>query len=315
MKRRKRRRLAYGIIVVAFILTCFATYSYLNPSNQTPTDENPPNQTFKAAIVDHLSFKNETANQTFVDASKNILNETGFYVDYYGGNQVNITFYIHLLSHGYSLIIFRVHSAMIEGLDSLCLFTSELEDESKYNTTSAPYYDDVANNRTVRAYFPEDPNTHYFAIAPGFVEEYGNFQNSTIIIMGCDGLKNNKMAEAFSEKGAKVCIGWNGLVSTPHTDHATTVLLQHLAQGDTIEKAVNKTMDEVGPEKLFFKSQGYNSSLEYYPPAVGSYPIRYTLDLFNLDCVKANVILAKEEKKGTAKLQAITSLLLSARSF
>ena len=58
-------------------------------------------------------------------------------------------------------------------------------------------------------------------------------------------------------------------------------------------------MNEVGPEKLYFKNQGYNSSLKYYPAAAGSYIIQYTLAVSNLDTVRANVVFVKEDKKGT----------------
>jgi len=293
-RKKSRKRLAYGVIVAAFIFACLLAYFFLHQSNQPPS-----NQTSqpKAAIVDHLSFRNETANQTFVDASKNILKDVGFDVDYYGGNEVDVTFYKYLLRQGYSLIVLRVHSAIIGNGTELGLFTSEPFNESKFDNEQAPYFLDVYHKRLVEAYFSEQDPIHYFAIAPGFIEEYGTFQKTVIIMMGCDGLKYNRTAEAFIKKG-KVCIGWDGLVSTLHTDHATTCLLQHLSQGDTIEKAVNKTMNEVGPEKM------YNSTtiLKYYPGAAGSYTIQLVLGISSMDTVKANVVLVKEEKKGTSWL-------------
>jgi len=301
--RKSRKRLVYGVIAFIFILICVGTYFCLNPSNQTPTNENPPDQTLphEAAIVDHLSFREETQNETFKNSSISMLETAGFNVTYYPGENVTVDFYKNLVSHNYGLILLRVHSAIIYGLGdnkSLGLFTSELEDESKSNTT---YYDDVSANRIVRAYFPDDPTTHYFAIAPGFVEKYGNFQNTIIIMMGCDGLKYNPMAEAFIKRGAKVCIGWNGLVSTPHTDNATTRLLQYLVQRNTIREAVNETMKEVGPEKSYVSSQGYESELEYYPKNddVGNYIIQFSLSISGMETLRTNTVLAKEEKKGT----------------
>ena len=272
-RRRKHRksgkRLAYGIVAVVFILICVGTYFHLNPSNQTPTDENPPNQTLppEAAIVDHLSFREETKNETFKNSSISILEAAGFNVTYYPGENVTVNFYKNLVSHNYGLIVLRVHSAIIVGLGdnkSLSLFTSE-----PYDPDNIPlaYYDDIMNNRIVQAYFTKGDPIHYFAIAPGFIEEYGNFSNAVIILMGCDGLKYNKTAKAFIEKGAKVCIGWNGLVSTSHTDHATTCLLQKLAQGKTIEEAVDETMNEVGPDL------DYESVLKFYPDGSGDYVV------------------------------------------
>ena len=294
---KSRKNLAYVIVIVAFILICIVTYSYLNPSNPPPP---PPDQLLsEAAIVDHLSFREETKNETFKNSSISILKAAGFNVTYYPGESVTVNFYRNLFSHNYGLIVLRVHSAMIGDTEDLGLFTSERLDESKYSNPWAPYYDDVLNNRTVKAYFPDDPATQYFAVAPGFIEKYGNFQNTTIIIMGCDGLKYDSMAEAFKRKGAKVCIGWNGLVSTPHTDQATTHLLQHLTQGNTIKEAAEKTMEEVGPEAMYFQNQGYYSILKYYPTAAGDHTIQIILSISSVDTVKANTVLMNKEKKGT----------------
>jgi hypothetical protein len=191
--------------------------------------------------------------------------------------------------------LFLEYTAIIAGLGdntSLSLFTSEVEDPSKYNTTSAPYRDDVFNNRIVRANLTNDP-TPYFAIAPGFIEKYGKFQNTIIIMMGCDSLKYNVMAEAFRQEGAKVCIGWNGLVRPPYTDHATICLLQHLTQGNTVEEAVDKTMDEVGPD------QEFESELKYYPEndEAGSYIIQFTLGISGMETLRTNTVLVKEETR------------------
>jgi hypothetical protein len=298
MSRRRKhkksgKRLTYGIIAVAFILICIVTYSYLNSPNP------PPNQlSSKAAIVDHLSFREETRNETFKNSSVHLLEAAGFEVTYYPSENVTVNFYKNLISHNCDLIVLRVHSAIIGNSTNLGLFTSELLDESKYNTPSAPYYDDVLNERLVQAYFPDDP-THYFAIAPRFIEKYGNLQNTTIIMMGCDGLKYNKTAEAFIKKGAKVCIGWNGLVGTSHTDHATTRLLQHLVQKNTIEKTVEETMKEVGKEKNYVSDQGYESELKYYPENARSYILESILRFSGMRNSRANAVLLKEEKNGT----------------
>jgi hypothetical protein len=89
----------------------------------------------------------------------------------------------------------------------------------------------------------------------------GTFQNTTVIMMGCEGLNNTKMAEAFIEKEAKVYIGWTSSVSASYTEQATAHLLQHLiAEKQTIRQAVDNTIEEVGPD------QTYNSQLIYYPP-------------------------------------------------
>ena len=89
-----------------------------------------------------------------------------------------------------------------------------------------------------------------------------------IVMMGCHSLNHTDMAEAFLEKGAKVCIGWSDLVLLDRTDHATTQLLEHLIiEKQSIRQAVANTNDDVGPDPQ------YNSTILYYPAEAGNYLI------------------------------------------
>lgn len=300
-KEKSRKKLAYGVIAVALILTLLA-YFFFHQSN-------PTSQPKAAAIVDHLSFFSEQRNPAFISECKSILKKGGLTWAYYKGEDVTVDFYRNLPSYGTMLIILRVHSAMMrteEGTISILgLFTSE-----RFSIEAAKKYsEDILHERLVEAFFsPEERarNISYFGIVPKFIEESmnGNFNKTIIIMMGCEGLGYDgrtyiDMAEAFRKRGAKVCIGWDGLVSTSHTDNATSCLLQHLVQGNTVEEAVEKTMNEVGPEETYFPHQGYNSTLKYYPRAAGNYAIQHTLGISSTDTIRADTVLVKEEKKGT----------------
>jgi hypothetical protein len=93
----------------------------------------------------------------------------------------------------------------------------------------------------------------------------GTFNDTTIISMGCDGLKQTTMAEAFIEKGARAYVSWNGSVSVDHTDQATECLLRHLiTERQTVDEAVKQTMNEVGPDPTD------NSILMFYPDRAGA---------------------------------------------
>jgi hypothetical protein len=78
-------------------------------------------------------------------------------------------------------------------------------------------------------------------------------------MMGCTGLENSDMAQAFVSKGAGVYVSWDNSVTSDRTDNATTGLLQSLAEGKTVGQAVNTAMDEAGPDPV------YHSQLGYYP--------------------------------------------------
>ena len=252
--------LALILLIVAF--SFYFTYTFLNqPQNQTinpaSTSESPQS---KAAIVDQLSLT--SPNQTFVQTATNTLEQAGYKVDYYAGEEVDVEFYRNLPTHGYGLIILRVHSsaAELQGKEFMetpvGIFTSESYSQTKY------VYEQLTDQLVSASYtMPQPP--FYFGIVPKFVTSSmkGTFQDTIIIMMGCEGLNNTKMAEAFIQKGAKTYIGWKGSVLASHTDLATVHLLQHFViEKQTLKTAINETMQEVGPDPV------YNSLLAYYPP-------------------------------------------------
>jgi len=252
-KKRNRKKVAYGVIAVASILI-FLLYFSLNQSNPTSQP--------KAAIVDHLSRREP--NQTFVQDSRTILQEAGFTVDYHGWTRLtDVNNYKNILKQNYQLFVLRVHSAitMIRDQEVIGIFTWE-----RYDPENIPeeYYQDVMDDRLVEAYFSEEERAKgetYFGITHRFVEEYGEFQNTVIIMMGCNGLTYTSMAEAFVKKGAKAYISWDKRVGVSHTDQTTIHLLQSLiTHKRTIKQAVTETMETVGPDPVY-----NNSTLRYYP--------------------------------------------------
>jgi len=262
-KRKDGKKLAYGVIALAFILACFLAYFSLHPDQKAPPE---------AAIVDQLSFREETKNQTFVRRAKEILEKAGYNtVKYYPGENVTVNFYRNLPSYATRLIILRVHSAAMrtENENVVGLFTSE----RYYGPADAytKYPEDVEYKRLVEAFFSEaerEEGISYYGIVPKFVEESmkGEFKNTVIIMMGCEGLGYNgriytDMAEAFIKKGAKVYIGWDKWVSVTHADQATIQLLQNLIlKNQTIMEAV----EQISPDPK------YGSKLRFYPAEVGN---------------------------------------------
>ena len=256
LRRKKRRKglskkeSLYGILLAVVIVSIlFIYFSLRSPLIQT-------NGTFqfKAAIVDHLSLFEP--NQTFIETATTILEEAGFTVDYYPGEEVDVEFYRKFPKHGYGLIVLRVHSALTEDYPTwVCLFTSEIYSKSKYQW-------EQREGRVGIACF-QNPPPYFFGINPDFIKKSaeGRFCNTIVIMMGCDGLKYPSMAEAFVEKGARAYISWDGPVSASHTDQAIIQLLEHLiTEKQAIKQAVNETMKEVGPDPVD------ESILQYYPP-------------------------------------------------
>jgi hypothetical protein len=253
-EKKREQRVALAVAVAILISIIFFFGFLINSMLNQPLTSQPVSSTSesKAAIVDHLSLT--VPNQTFIQTAINTLEKAGYSVDYYEGERVTVDFYRNLPAHGYGLIVLRVHSALMGGCSPpVALFTSEPASKTKY------VYEQLTD-QLVGANF-RDEETIYFGIAPLFVKHSmnGRFEDSIIILMGCDGLTYTSMAEAFIEKGAKVYISWSGSVLASHTDLATSRLLQHyLIEKRTLREALIATFKEVGPDPM------YKSVLLYY---------------------------------------------------
>jgi hypothetical protein len=270
----RERRIATAIfliiILLVLIFSAYFTYTILTrPSGYSPAEpslqfkpDNPDPQ-LKAAIADQLSLT--FPNQSFIEEAATILVNANYTVDYFGGEEVTVEFYRNLPAYDYKLIILRVHSAIrIDGGPPVTLFTSEPYSQKSHVS------EQLADQLAPVHYIIGDKEELYFAITPSFVKycQNGKFQNSLIVLMGCNGLTHTDMAEALIERGAKAYISWKTSVSATLTDTCTTQLLEHLiTQKQTIEQAVENTMKEVGSDLA------PESVLNYYPLKVGKQTI------------------------------------------
>jgi hypothetical protein len=267
-KRSKKlsRKQLYGLVVVTLVVvSLLAVYSFY----AQPTSE------FKAVLVDQLSLT--WPNATFTEAMNNTLKASGYSLTYNEGSEVGVDFYRDLPTHGYKVILLRVHSALRQNDSKLTapldLFTSEPYSNKTHLDEQIPPHDwlDIV-------FYPGDSN-RYFGITDSFVYNAmrGSLQDAVVILMGCNGMDGRGYSRdiigALVYRGAKVVIGWNDTVSAYNTDIATEKLLNHLLlENKTIKNAVDETNNEVaGQEK---------AELLYYPSRV--YPfLRSSVDVSN----------------------------------
>lgn len=225
------------IVATAFVISLVLHGSSPDQSND-PVD-------LRAAIIDQLSLT--VPNQTFVAEATEILEEAGYTVSYYEGEEVTVDFYRKLPTHGYSLIILRVHSGLRSfGKPPVSFFTSEPFDGSKHTW-------ELFDDRLCIGQYSRDGQDRYFGIAPKFaaLSMKGELKDTVVVAMGCDSLSFADMAEAFVHKGAKAYIGWNGPVLASYMDSAIIQLLKHLVTANQpINQAIEQTMNEVGADPL-----------------------------------------------------------------
>ena len=208
----------------------------------------------RAAILDQLDLS--YPNPEFVRAATSTLEDSGYEVDYYRGPEVTVELYRRLPQLDYDVVIFRVHSGLVAEVDEssgsetltdyVSLFTGEPYSESKYTREVREGPLGIASQ------FEGGPQ--YFGVGPSFVESEmkGRFDDTLVILMGCDGLRSSKTAEAFLSRGARGFVSWDKPVTAEHTDAATERLLQHLFIDKLdLKKAVEQTSDEVGTDPTF----------------------------------------------------------------
>jgi hypothetical protein len=269
VREEKTRERSIGLAVavaILIVILCISGILINSMINQPSTGQTfSPTLEPKAAIVDHLSLTRP--NKTFIETATDILKQANYTVDYYPGEKVTVEFYRNLPTHGYDMIILRVHSALAcqrgRYEPPVALFTSEPYSLYKYVS------EQLAEQLTRTTYSVGDEE-HYFGIVPNFVKSCmnGNFQNTVIIVMGCNGLTFSDMADAFTEKGAKTYIGWSDAILGTRNDPAITRLLEHLiTEKQTIENAIMNTMKEFEPTQTDY------SVLRYHPLEVGNQAI------------------------------------------
>jgi hypothetical protein len=207
----------------------------------------------RAAIIDQLSLTQP--NPDFAASATSILEQAGYAVDYFPGEQVTVDFYRELPTHDYDLIILRVHSGIAEETNITTGEKTMREYVSLF--TGEPYSPDK---------YPQEPMgrlgmaTYYegapplFGIAPDFITQSmrGSFDKTLIVLMGCDGLRSPRTGQAFLDKGASAFVGWSESVSASHSDAAALRLLEKsVIEGLPVADAVAQTAAELGPDPSY----------------------------------------------------------------
>jgi len=223
----------------------------------------------RAAIIDQLAVME--LNQDFIEQVTAELEASGFEVDVYSGEEVNVKLYSQLPRYGYKLIIFRAHAGLLQAEENsevvgvkqaTYLFTAEEYRQTKY---IAEQLDDQLLPAEMTADFPL-----VFAVNSRFVMESmpGSFDDTLIIMMGCSSAYLEDIAAAFILKGASTYMGWGGSVSLDYVDRAAADLITNLCTGGmTVDEAAAETMSRIGPDPV------WGAGLRYHPRENGGQTI------------------------------------------
>jgi hypothetical protein len=256
------RRYYPKILVVALVLAALVSLAGCRGSQPAGGGVD------KAAIIDQLFLLEP--NPSLIDSATQILESYGFTVDLWQGGEVTVDFYRKLPGMGYKFILFRVHSGLLmslEGgearpLDTTYLFTAE-------NYTTTRYVTDQLTDKVSNAMMYEKYPL-VFAVNSAFIKGAGGrFDDTVVILLGCESYYYDDMAAAFIEKGASAYVGWSTVVSLQHVDKAALDLLQNLCQQNlTLGEGISRTMADLGRDPSF------GAYLKFYPNDSGGKTLR-----------------------------------------
>jgi|WetSurMetagenome_2_1015567.scaffolds.fasta_scaffold419413_1 hypothetical protein len=244
-----------AIVVTSLILAISASCS------KTASE---PGTQLKAAIIDQLGSL--YPNEQFIQEVSRELENIGYAVTFFKGDQITVDLLQKLPAWGFKLIIFRVHTNVPPrgqlSAGKTFLFTSEPYRQSMYVSQQL-------SDRIVPARVDEN-SPQYFAVSSDFLARFsqGKFNQSVIIMMGCASLRSTDMAEAFISRGALIYTGWTASVKLDFVDDFTIDLIKNLCVKDTsFKKAIYQTAQEKGIDPT------YHSTFSYYPSENENYSL------------------------------------------
>ena len=245
------------LVIATLVILISAISSYmLHTIHSSP-------QPKTALIIDGLSV--EFNNKEFIDKIAYYFKQAGYDVEIYNGTSVTVDTYRKMFNGKYKVIILRVHSAPGDGIivpkDAIVFFTAESTTVKKYFAEQLMGF--VVKARTLTR------GESFYAITPSFIRNApGKLKDTVVIVLSCYGTLGGITVREFLDKGAMAYIGWDGEVSPEYMDKAGLFLIENLVKHHlSIEEAVRKTMEEIGPDPFF------GSYLKYYPPDAGSYKL------------------------------------------
>jgi hypothetical protein len=247
---RRRRGLSFEAALAAIVVLLFGSAAGVALLFAGDGGKEEP----RALIVDQLG-SHLTGSGEFIERTTQDLEGAGYKVDLVPPERVTVELYRTLPRGGYDLIVLRSHAASYSedttrpelGQErGIALFTNEA-----YSTQR--YVEEQRQGLIAKARRNEDA-APFFALDARFVTSLmeGTFNRTTIILLGCAGLRNPTFAEAMRRRGVGAFVSWDDDISAEYNDRAGERLIRNFTalQGDA-GKAVARTMGELGPDPAF----------------------------------------------------------------
>ena len=182
------------------------------------------------ALIDSLAV--DSPNPGLEQNVASLASAAGYSLDYFPPSEVRVDLFQHLPERGYSMIILRTHSTW----------------DGNVVVTSEPYdpHQRVIGQVLNRVGDVNVGGRQFFSVTPAYIGSAmcGRLQGTMVLSMGCTtGI--GQLAKAFMEKGARLFVGWDGLVTVSQTDSTFQALVGLLLKGVPAHQAI-RTLAPVG---------------------------------------------------------------------
>ena len=238
-KKRSRKIILLFLIPIIFIIGVISYIGFYSSFQNTEVKT----VIRKAVIIDGLS--EDAPNPSLINELYSLLKSSGYEVTVFNGSKVNVEIFKNLPNMGFTLVIMRLHGGRIQQPIGLFIGSGIFAEPFSEGRYEYEYYSGYFLKGV--AYIG---GREYFVITPAYVSEkfQGKFPDSIIIVLSCYSMWDQVLASSFIEKGASAFIGIDHKADVKYLDKVGLELVKHISRGLSIEEAISKTMEEIGPD-------------------------------------------------------------------
>jgi len=218
-----------------------------------------------AVIIDQLH--DSIPNVYFQEKATQYLELAGYQVDISTTQDITIDYYKNLPSMNYKYIVIRTHGLEDPKYNNgTFLFTGEKYTVNKYISEQlsgqigkgAPIYDQ--ERLLIEQENESLEDQMYFLVGAKMVDELmvGEFEDTVILIGGCESLRNRDLAESLIWRGAADVIGWDRTIGSIENDR---IMLKFLEKTLVDKEIIDDVVIEINTD--FSSDLQFSSKLRH----------------------------------------------------
>jgi len=208
-----------------------------------------------ALIIDQLGLGYPRPRE--IETMTRLLQEEGYTVRYIPHQELSVEFFRTFPTLKADLILFRIHS-------SARIYTPNnevVEDVSVSLCTGEPVskkYRQERNSGQLGGFETAGSDTLFFSVRDAFFRRHavGRFNQTVILMMGCESLRIPNTAQTFLDMGAQAVVGWNDQLSVEYMDQVTIALLEEwIRNRKPLAEAIRTAQLRIGRDPYYAETE------------------------------------------------------------